>query len=811
MNGSAPLSSSFKLGFFRIPVKLYGLVLALLLAFAGVMNFTISTLDDQKNDSTVINLAGKQRMLTQKLSKAVMELQLGNPEKAKEVRAIQENFSKVLNGLQKGDAELKLPPAETTAIAGKLGEVDKKWDIFQKNVDSFVDNWGKVQTNLQAVVDTNVSLFKEANQVVMAMGKVMDASTVSFCGRLRAITQRVSKATLEYVFFKDEKYKAEAIKFTELQDKILDNLLNGGSTLPISKAEDPAVRAKIEAFKSNWGVFRENVNNVLTNFEGVKGSVSYIGNNNVDLLKTMNAAVQELAKHSGSKVSSMIDTEKNILIALVIIGMALSTWIIASITRPLKAVSEKLESMGNGHYEQAAVAVTSHDEIGQMTHNFNRTLEDIRYCLGQTKFITNNDLFNQGLKEEGSGDLGSAIGSMVKGLRKSVGEAARVVSMMQNAPINMIYADANFDIQYMNPASDQTLRTLQQHLPIQVDDIIGSSIDVFHKDPAHQRKIVGDPKNLPHRAEIQVGPEILDLLASAIYDNNNNYLGPMITWEVVTQKRKQEKAIQATIEELGISSASLSASAEELSAVSGSMSANAEETAAQANVVNSTSSEVSDSINSVATGMEEMAASIKEISQSSAQAAQIAGTAVTEARNTNEIVSQLGISSAEIGEVIKVINSIAEQTNLLALNATIEAARAGEAGKGFAVVANEVKELAKETAKATEDISKKIETIQTDTDKAVKAIAEITEIINQVNDISSTIASAVEEQTATTSEISRSIQEAARGGNEITENVAGVATAAESTTQQIGDLQTASADLSRMAGDLETLVHSLKG
>ena len=168
--------------------------------------------------------------------------------------------------------------------------------------------------------------------------------------------------------------------------------------------------------------------------------------------------------------------------------------------------------------------------------------------------------------------------------------------------------------------------------------------------------------------------------------------------------------------------------------------------------------------------------------------------------------SKLGESSAEIGQVIKVITSIAQQTNLLALNATIEAARAGEAGKGFAVVANEVKELAKETAKATEDISQKIEAIQTDTGGAVEAIGRISDIINQVNDIQGTIASAVEEQTATTNEIGRNVAEAATGTTDISNNVAEVAQIAKGASEGAHDTLTASQQLARMAAELQQLV-----
>jgi len=251
---------------------------------------------------------------------------------------------------------------------------------------------------------------------------------------------------------------------------------------------------------------------------------------------------------------------------------------------------------------------------------------------------------------------------------------------------------------------------------------------------------------------------------------------------------------------------SLASSAEELTAVSQQMASTAEETAVQANVVSAASEQVSKNVASVATASEEMQASIREISKNANDSARVAKNAVTVAQSTNETMKKLGESSLEIGNVIKVITSIAQQTNLLALNATIEAARAGEAGKGFAVVANEVKELAKQTAKATEEISQKIEGIQGVTKGAVTAIEEIGAIINQINDISNSIASAVEEQTVTTNEIGRSVTEAAQGVNDIAKNIGGVATAARNTTQGANDTRTASMELSEMAARLQSAV-----
>ena len=573
-------------------------------------------------------------------------------------------------------------------------------------------------------------------------------------------------------------------------------------------------------------------------------------------------------------------------------------------------------------------------------------------------------------------------------------DAAMFERMLEELPFNVMRADTDLIIRYMNPSSSRTLKKVEHLLPCNVEEIVGKSVDIFHKNPAHQRRILGDPGNLPREADIQLGPETLHLSIAPLYDAARNYQGAMVTWEVVTEKLRLQqlnddnaanfaaigksqavvefemdgtvieananflkvmgytldeikgkhhsmfvdeafrqtadyrefwaklnrgeyeaaeykriakggkvvwiqasynpildrngkprkvvkyatdvteqvnmkhevaqaaerdkqaaeelkrkvdsiltvvsaasqgdlthdvtvrgadaigqmgeglatffKDLRGSISQIGQTAAKLTSASDELSSVSQQMASNVEETATQANVVSAASEEVSKNVNVVATGSDQMQSSIGEISKSSNQAAQVAKSAVSIAENASGTIGKLGESSVEIGKVLKVITSIAQQTNLLALNATIEAARAGEAGKGFAVVANEVKELAKETARATEEIGQKIDTIQTDTKAAVTAIGEISGIINQINDFSNTIASAVEEQTATTKEIVRNVSEAAKGTAEIAQNISGVAQAAQETTAGANDTQRAASSLSEMAAQLQTLVVKFK-
>jgi methyl-accepting chemotaxis protein len=257
---------------------------------------------------------------------------------------------------------------------------------------------------------------------------------------------------------------------------------------------------------------------------------------------------------------------------------------------------------------------------------------------------------------------------------------------------------------------------------------------------------------------------------------------------------------------IGGEAARLKGSAGELSLVSTRMTDSVAESSTQAAQAAASADEVSGGVQVVASGATELSISIQEIASNATVASAVAAQAVDVAASANATINKLGEASDEIGSVLKVINSLAQQTNLLALNATIEAARAGESGKGFAVVASEVKELAQETSRATEGIAARVEAIQTNTTAAVDAISQITQIINQINETQTMIASAVEEQSSTTAEISRSVQQAAMGSSQITEGLKRVATSTGNVTSDARDAAASSVDLARVADDLNRLI-----
>ena len=321
-------------------------------------------------------------------------------------------------------------------------------------------------------------------------------------------------------------------------------------------------------------------------------------------------------------------------------------------------------------------------------------------------------------------------------------KTALQTSMMDQLPTNVMFMEpVNFTITYMNETSFQTLKGIEHLLPCRADDIIGKSIDIFHKHPEHQRKLLADPNNLPHRAKIQLADQHLDLKVSAVYDEDGAYEGAMVNWSVITGQVQMandfEANVKSVVDVVDVSSKEMTNTSEAMAG---------------------TASEAQNQAATVAAATEELTSSIREIAQQVSRSNNIAAEAVGEADRSNDMVRGLAEAANKIGEVVGLITDIAEQTNLLALNATIEAARAGDAGKGFAVVASEVKNLASQTARATEDISTQVQDIQGATRETVDAIQGISRTITEISEISTSISSAVEEQTAATQEVSSNIQ-----------------------------------------------------
>ncbi|MEV6601486.1 methyl-accepting chemotaxis protein [Actinoplanes sp. NPDC051346] len=264
--------------------------------------------------------------------------------------------------------------------------------------------------------------------------------------------------------------------------------------------------------------------------------------------------------------------------------------------------------------------------------------------------------------------------------------------------------------------------------------------------------------------------------------------------------------LRGTVRTLAENAVTMAEASEQLSATSGRLATGATATAAEAARASSAVEQVSDHVGGVAGGAVEMDAAIAEIARSASAAAEVGVEAVKAVEASSATVAELGVSSAEIGDVVKVITAIAEQTNLLALNATIEAARAGELGKGFAVVAGEVKDLAQETARATQDIIARVQAIQGTSGAAVQAISRIREVVNEIDSYQQTISAAVEEQSATSREMSRGVTETVNGATEIAAAVRGVADAAQTTDAGVDQARAAASELAAMSGGLRDLV-----
>ena len=434
-------------------------------------------------------------------------------------------------------------------------------------------------------------------------------------------------------------------------------------------------------------------------------------------------------------------------------------------------------------------------------NSISRPIEKVATSLAKIADGDTEDL----IKTSDGKDEISRLYNATEKLRVNVAEAYMLKQMVKGMPTNVMTVDVknDFKINYVNDASIKTLQGLHKFMPIKPEEMLGKSMDVFHKDPAHQRRLVANPNNLPHRTKIKVGPEVMDLLVSAIRDKKGEYIGAMLTWNIVTAQDKLARDFEQDVKSIVNMVAS---AATQLSQTAEGMTGTVRDNQHKAGEATNAASQTTANVRSVASATEELSASVKEISAQLQKTNNLVQQSSEKATNADRLAEELKNASARVSEVTDLISNISGQINLLALNATIESARAGEAGKGFAVVAGEVKNLASQTNKSITEIQTVTNQMREASDAITAALMEIKTSITEISSATANVSAAVEEQSATTNEISRNMQTAATSTQLISNNLDNVNHSSASAASASEQMLAASKELSRQSEMLNTQV-----
>jgi methyl-accepting chemotaxis protein len=744
----------------------FGLVLAIMALMGGgsylTFEDTAGSIQDYTRTANEVAAIGQlERQIAQTRGQVDRYMLTSTPAAAERVRVLSEGIQDQLAELESRELTETQTRARA-ALADSFNAYISEFDAVEESVAERAQMTGetmpaRADTAIQAIQDLRGRLFA-AGALAIDLGQSVENRLLASLYRANATLRRDTPENRE---------RAEAA-FTGLDEDLakMARLELGDRSSARLTALSDAVQGYRDAYRAVLALNAQLRERVDVTMAGLADQVI------ADADRIAEAAVAHEKALQNRTLSTIARTERLVGLAVlvaVVLGGAIA-WVIGrGIAQPVRAMTDTMQRLAGGDITADAKIGKRGDEIGQMAD----ALVELRGAVVQS-YVVNR--------------------------------------MVEEMPINVMMCDADeFRITYCNKATRETVGKLQHLLPVRPDQMIGETIDVFHKNPGHQHAILRDPDNLPWKTKIKLGDETLDLKVEAIRDQAGNYVGPMLTWAVITKQVKLAENFETQV--MGVVNA-VSSAATQMQNSAQSLSATSEQTSQQAQAVSAAAEEASSNVQTVSSASEELASSIQEISRQVSESSRISSEASQEAARTNQQVEGLKAAADKIGEVVQIISDIAEQTNLLALNATIEAARAGDAGKGFAVVANEVKSLANQTAKATDEIRAQIGQIQSETGAAVDAIKGISTTIERINEIAQSVASAVEEQGAATQEIARNVQEASTGTMEVTRNISGVSEAASETGEGSNEVLSAASELSaqseRLRGEVDGFLQEIR-